>query len=160
MSVTSVFALAAHAVALLAFNGENGATSALIASSASTHPARVRRVLGMLVRAGIVSGREGAGGGYVLAKPPDAITLADVFIATRGEGLLLPLHPRAPNEKCPIGAGITAALVTVDDAMDAALRDALAHRTVAWLTSQVVAGAMRDAAGEEEHGLPDPVTTD
>ena len=79
MAVTSAFALAAHAVALLAFRGENGATSALIAASASTHPARMRRVLGMLVRAGIVSGREGAGGGYVLARSPDEITLAEVF---------------------------------------------------------------------------------
>lgn len=160
MAVTSVYALAAHAVALLAFNGEHGATSALIAASANTHPARVRRVLGLLVRAGIVSGREGAGGGYVLAKPPDAITLADVFVATRGEGLLLPLHPRPPNEKCPIGAGITAALVAVDDAMDAALRDALAHRTVAWLTSQAVAAAMQVAGGEGAPGLPHTPATD
>jgi len=160
MAVTSVFALAAHAVALLAFNGEDGATSTLIASSASTHPARVRRVLGMLVRAGIVSGREGAGGGYVLAKPPDEITLADVFVATRSEGLLLPLHPRPPNEKCPIGAGITAALVAVDGAMDEALHEVLAGRTVAWLTSQAVAGAMRVAAGGEAPGLPDAGTTD
>lgn len=160
MAVTSVFALAAHAVALLAFRGEDGATSALIASSANTHPARVRRVLGLLVRAGLVSGREGAGGGYVLAKPPDAITLADVFHATRGEGQLLPLHPRPPNEKCPIGAGITAALVAVDDALDVALRDALAHRTVAWLTSQAVAAAMEVAAGGDPSGLPDAVTTD
>jgi len=160
MAVTSAFALAAHAVALLAFNGENGATSALIAASASTHPARVRRVLGMLVRAGIVSGREGAGGGYVLAKSPHEITLADVFDATRGEGLLLPLHPRPPNEKCPIGAGITAALVAVDGAMDEALRAVLATRTVAWLTSQAVAAAMRVTGGKEIPALPDAVTTD
>ncbi|MFO7262006.1 MAG: Rrf2 family transcriptional regulator [bacterium] len=148
MAVTSAFALAAHAVALLAFRGENGATSALIAASASTHPARVRRVLGMLVRAGIVSGREGAGGGYVLARSPDEITLAEVFDATRGEGSLLPLHPRPPNEKCPIGAGITATLVAVDEAMDEALRTVLAARTVSWLTRQALAAAMRGTDGE------------
>ncbi|HEX7088611.1 MAG TPA: Rrf2 family transcriptional regulator [Longimicrobiales bacterium] len=141
MSVTSSFALAAHAAALLAFAGEEGATSSLIAASASTHPARVRRVLGLLVRAGIVCGREGAGGGYTLARPADEITLAEVFEATRGEGPLLPLHPQPPNEKCPIGAGITAALTAVDDELSAALREALEHRTVAWLTEQAIAAA-------------------
>jgi Rrf2 family protein len=141
MSVTSSFALAAHAAALLAFIGEEGATSSLIAASASTHPARVRRVLGLLVRAGIVRGREGAGGGYTLARPADEITLAEVFRATRGHGTLLPLHPQPPNAKCPIGAGITAALNAVDDELSAALRDALEHRTIAWLTERAVAAA-------------------
>ncbi|HEY8470273.1 MAG TPA: Rrf2 family transcriptional regulator [Longimicrobiales bacterium] len=143
MSVTSSFALAAHATALLAFAGDEGATSSLIAASASTHPARVRRVLGLLVRAGIVRGREGAGGGYTLARPAREITLAEVFRATRGAGPLLPLHPQPPNAKCPIGAGITAALTAVDDELSAALRGALEHRTVAWLTDQAVAAASR-----------------
>ena len=143
MGVTSSFALAAHATALLAFAGDAGATSALIAASASTHPARVRRVLGLLVRAGIVRGREGAGGGYTLARPANEITLAEVFRATLGAGPLLPLHPQPPNAKCPIGAGITAALSAVDDELSAALHDALGHRTVAWLTEQAVAAASR-----------------
>jgi Rrf2 family transcriptional repressor of oqxAB len=149
MSVTSSFALAAHATALLAFAGDEGATSSLIAASASTHPARVRRVLGLLVRAGIVRGREGAGGGYTLARPAHEITLAEVFRATRGAGPLLPLHPQPPNAKCPIGAGITAALIAVDDELSAALQDALQHRTVAWLTQQAIAAANRagEAAG-------------
>ena len=152
MSATTAFALATHAVALLAFHGEDGATSGLIASSASTHPARVRQVLGLLVRAGIVSAREGAGGGYVLARPADEITLADVYLATRGEGPLLPLHPRPPNEKCPIGAGITAALGAVDSAVDTALRAELAHHSVAWLTGRVVDAAAAAAAAARDGG--------
>lgn len=125
---------------LLAHSGAKGATSDYIAESASTNPARVRRVLAPLVRAGLVSGREGGGGGYVLARAPDAITLGDIFAAAE-EGPVLPFHPRAPNTRCPIGSGITAALEQLEDDVGAAVRDVLARRSLRWLAKRVANGA-------------------
>lgn len=140
VTITSCFALAAHAMVLLAHSGAKGATSDYIAESASTNPARVRRVLAPLVRAGLVSGREGGGGGYVLARAPDAITLGDIFAAAE-EGPVLPFHPRAPNTRCPIGSGITAALEQLEDDVGAAVRDVLARRSLRWLAKRVANGA-------------------
>ncbi len=139
VTITSCFALAAHALVLLAHNGADGATSEYIAQSASTHPARVRRVLAPLVRAGHVSAREGGGGGYVLARPPEKLTLGEVFAALE-RGPVLPLRPRAPSARCPIGAGITSALQELDGEVGDAVRIALARRSVAWLAARVASG--------------------
>lgn len=139
MTITSCFALAAHALVLLAHQQEAGATSDFIAESASTHPARVRRVLAPLIRSGLVLAREGGGGGYVLGRLPEGITLAEVFGAVE-HGPVLPLHPRGPNTRCPVGAGIVPALEDLEEELEAAVRDALSRRTLRWLAARVASG--------------------
>lgn len=146
MTTTSCFALASHALVLLAHCGSRGATSDFIAESASTNPARVRRVLAPLVRAGIVAGRQGGGGGYTLAQNADAVTLGDIFAAVE-EGSLLPSHPRAPNTRCPIGSGITAALEELERDVRQAVNDVLAHRSLRWLATRVAAAARNPTTG-------------
>ena len=140
VTITSCFALAAHALVLLAHCGPKGATSDYIADSASTNPARVRRVLAPLVRAGLIAGREGSGGGYTLARRPDAITLGDIFAAVE-EGPVLPAHPKAPDARCPIGSGITAALRELDENVGDAVRDVLSRRILRWLAKRVAVEA-------------------
>ncbi|HEX7049950.1 MAG TPA: Rrf2 family transcriptional regulator [Longimicrobiales bacterium] len=140
MALTTSFALATHALVLLASREETGATSDFIANSASTHPARVRRVLAALGRSGIVEGREGAGGGYRLGRPAAGITLAEVFDVVV-DGPVFPLHPREPNAACPVGRGITHALEELDREALLGLREALSRRTVAWLVERVQEGA-------------------
>lgn len=144
VTISTCFALAAHALVLLAHQREVGATSDFIAESASTHPARVRRVLAPLVRCGLVQAREGGGGGYVLARQPEAITLGEVFAAVE-QGPVLPLHPRGPNRRCPIGAGIVPALEDLEGELETAVRDALSRRTLRWLAERVANGtALRE----------------
>jgi DNA-binding IscR family transcriptional regulator len=125
---------------LIAHCGAQGATSSFVAKSANTNPGRVRRVLAPLVRAGLVAGREGGGGGYTLERRPDDITLADIFAAVE-EGPVLPTHPRAPNRRCPIGSGISAALHELDEDLGVAVRDALSGRSLRWLARRVDAAA-------------------
>lgn len=138
-AVTTCFALAAHALVLLARRAEEGATSEQIAASANTHPARVRRVLGPLVHGGIVTSRAGGQGRYLLARQASDITLEDVFV-TLGEGPLLPPPTHAPDARCPVGAGMISALEDLESEVDAALRIALRRRTLAWLAARVTAG--------------------
>jgi Rrf2 family protein len=48
-------------------------------------PARyLEQIFQRLRRAGVVCSKRGPGGGYMLARPPDEITLADVAIALEG----------------------------------------------------------------------------
>ncbi|HSM35138.1 MAG TPA: Rrf2 family transcriptional regulator [Longimicrobiales bacterium] len=137
MAISSCFALAAHALVVLVHEGDRGATSDFIAQSASTHPARVRRVLAPLGRQGIVRGKEGSGGGYVLARDPETITLDEVFEAVES-GPVFPVHPRTPSEDCPVGAQIIPALHELQTDVDGAVREVLRGRSLAWFVERVL----------------------
>ncbi len=56
-------------------------TSADIAEHAGTNPVVVRRVLGRLREAGLLTSEKGHAGGWQLARAPEKITLADVYLA-------------------------------------------------------------------------------
>lgn len=56
-------------------------TSADIADHAGTNPVVVRRVLGRLRDAGLLTSEKGHAGGWRLARAPERITLADVYLA-------------------------------------------------------------------------------
>ena len=79
--------MAAHALAVLA-QSRAGYPSVYVAASVNTHAVFLRRILGDLVAAGLVAVREGRAGGYRLARPPERITLADVYRAVEPEGPL------------------------------------------------------------------------
>jgi Rrf2 family protein len=120
--------MAVHALALLADSAE-GQPSALIASSVNTHAVFLRRILKALVAAGLVTAREGRGGGYRLARPPGAITLAEVYCAVEPGGPLAP-SPAEPNLRCPVGAGMRAAYAETARAAEEGLLAALRSQTV------------------------------
>jgi Rrf2 family protein len=128
--------MAAHALAVLAQSRE-GYPSAYVASSVNTHAVFLRRILGDLVAAGLVDAREGRTGGYRLARPPDRITLADVYRAVEPEGPLT-ASPAAPNVKCPVGAGMRRAFAETAGVAEHGLLGALAHETVADLSRRAV----------------------
>lgn len=104
-------------------------TSEDIARHNATHAVVVRRVLGRLRVAGIVRSDKGHAGGWSLARPADAITVADVYAAI-DEPFLRP----APGPRADKGCAIVMALQsTVDAAMteaEAVLRRHFAERTV------------------------------
>jgi DNA-binding IscR family transcriptional regulator len=137
MAISSCFALAAHALAVLVHEGSRGATSDFIAWSANTHPARVRRVLSPLSRLGIVSGKEGSGGGYLLARDPETVTLDEIFQAVE-TGPVFPVHPRTPSDECPVGAQILPALEILQTEVNGAVRSALGDRTLAWFVDRIL----------------------
>lgn len=73
--------LALHTLGHMASDPNLMRTSADIAAHAGTNPVVVRRVLGQLRKAGLLVSEKGHAGGWRLARAPDAITLADVYIA-------------------------------------------------------------------------------
>lgn len=73
--------LALHTLGHMAGEPERIRTSADIAAHAGTNPVVVRRVLGQLRKAGLLISEKGHAGGWRLARGPDDITLADVYVA-------------------------------------------------------------------------------
>lgn len=117
MKRNSKLSLALHALGHMAAEPDRPRTSAEIAAHNQTNPVFVRRVLGLLREAGLVGSEKGHGGGWLLARAPEAITLADVYLAL-GERFL---RPDPAGEENPPDCGIERALRgEVDTALDAA----------------------------------------
>lgn len=138
MISNSRFAVASHILTLLAQNPVEPVTSDYIAASVNTNPVVIRRVLGMLRSARLVTSQGGNGGGWRLVSAPAAITLRDVYRAVEDEPLF-PLHHNKPNQNCPVGRHIQDALTGAFAAATQALEQELARTTVADLLRQVQA---------------------
>jgi Rrf2 family iron-sulfur cluster assembly transcriptional regulator len=71
-----------------------------IADARGLQRPRVAKVLSVLSLAGLVTGSRGPGGGFTLARRPDAITIHDVFVL---------FDRRDDTKNCPFGGGICGA---------------------------------------------------
>ena len=81
MKRNSRLSLALHTLGHMARDPDEIQTSADIAGHAGTNPVVVRRVLGKLRNAGLLTAEKGHAGGWRLARQPDQISLADVYLA-------------------------------------------------------------------------------
>lgn len=138
------FAVAVHVLTLLAGSPEQVLSSELLAGSAAANPVHVRRVLGVLRRAGLVASRPGVHGGWQLERSADQVTLGDVWRAVQGEDPLLGLHGAAPQ--CTVGQRIQTALIEVDRRAARAVEQELAHTTIGDLA--------RDTRARELQAVP------
>ena len=92
--------LALHALGHMAAAPERMRSSVEIAAHNDTNPVVVRRVLGLLRKAGLVVSEKGNGGGWRLAREASTITLADVYGAL-DEPFLRPA-PDDGEPDCPV----------------------------------------------------------
>lgn len=120
-------------------------TSERIALSVNTNPAVVRRLLMQLSAAGLTASQLGTGGGAILAKAPEDISLLDIYSAV-DELELFPLHRSPPNVKCLVGRNITDVLRDVADSAESEVRKELAGRKLA----DVVKAVIRHEARRDE----------
>src|SRR4051794_2526364 len=74
LAMNSRLAVAVHILTLLEGSKGEPLTSEYIAGSVNTNASLVRRLLGVLARAGLTTAQMGAGGGAMLARPADRIT--------------------------------------------------------------------------------------
>lgn len=131
MQISSRFTLAVHILACIdLFSGEYKVTSDFLAGSTNVNPVVVRKILGQLKSAGIVSVARGSGGASV-AKPLDEITFLDIYNAVEcvdGEGLFH-FHEN-PNPECPVGRNIHSVLDGKLDRVQKAMERELKSITV------------------------------
>ena len=136
MKVSTRFSMGVHILAMLEVCKEMPCTSEFIAGSVNTNAVVIRRILGMLKKAGLVKttlGRKGA----ELLKRPEEITLLDVYRAVGAdEGTVLDVHTET-NPFCPVGANIQTALGGTVHAVQALLEAELSTRTVADIVSGI-----------------------
>lgn len=81
------FVVALQILLLIERSGRGKAcSSGALAEQTHAHAVFLRRVFSYLVRAGIAEAREGRDGGYLLARPAEQITLAEVYRALQSTG--------------------------------------------------------------------------
>jgi Rrf2 family protein len=118
LNISEAASLAMHASAYLACNGEGRLPIKSIAKKLGRSEHHLSKVMQRLTRAGIVSSIRGPGGGFSLAKDPEAITLLDVFEAIQGpyqpQTCLFP-QPVCTGEACILGGLICKTASDVKD---------------------------------------------
>lgn len=136
MTGNSRFAVSVHILAYLAFQKDSAVPSAEIAASVDTNPVVIRRLLAVLVKAGLVIPHKGASGGFTLSQPSDLISLREIYRAVEPD----PMHGLnrfAPNRRCPVGARIEEILQTVFASAQTAMEAELAQVSVAAIERQL-----------------------
>nr|WP_249115027.1 Rrf2 family transcriptional regulator [Bacillus pumilus] len=110
-------------------------TGDFIAESVNSNPAIVRKMMAMLKRAGLIEIRRGVGGAY-LKRPPEEITLLDVYRAVdvSEDEELFNFHQ--PVIACPIGQAMDTRLRSELKEAQAALENHLKQVTIQQLLTE------------------------
>lgn len=120
--------LALHTLSHMAGDAGRVQTSADIAAHAGTNPVVVRRVLGRLREAGLLTSEKGHAGGWRLARPPKEITLADVYLAL-DESLIASGEDDTPPT-CSVERALFRRVTDVMQDVEQGLIDRLAETTI------------------------------
>lgn len=103
--MTGEFSLAVHAVVYLNHKGTTLSSEAL-AENICTNPARVRKVMARLKRAGLVSTKEGFDGGYTFTGDPAAVTLRKVAEAVDAHFVEASWRSGSQDMDCLVASGM------------------------------------------------------
>lgn len=130
MSISSRFTVGVHILALIESNKEQPVSSEFIAGSVNTNPTLVRKIIGMLKKAGIVEVRPGVAGAK-LARDPSDVTLLDVYKAVDvvPEKELFKLHENT-HPDCLVGRNINDSIAPVLSAAQLAMEEELRKFTI------------------------------
>ncbi|MBD7968822.1 Rrf2 family transcriptional regulator [Paenibacillus gallinarum] len=129
--VTSRFAVGIHILSLLEINKDTVNTSDFLAGSVGTNPVVIRRITGMLSKAGLVDVKPGVAGARLKKEAAD-ITLLDVYRAVNAveEDALFSVHD-SPNPACVVGRNIQNAISPIFISAQKAMEDQLASVSIA-----------------------------
>ena len=136
MAANSQFSMAVHVLAMLAKSGDDNVKSECIAGSVNTNAVVIRRLLGQLNQANLVTSQTGASGGTRLAKSPAEISLCEIYKAVSC-GEVFALHAKAPNQDCPIGKNIEAVLCNLQKEIEQSVGEKLKQFTLARVMDMV-----------------------
>lgn len=118
------YSVSIHILSLIALKAEQPITSEYIAGSVNTNPALVRRLMSSLKKAGLIRAKTKLGV-LGLAKPPEDISLFQVFKAVEKEQNLFAIHNET-NPECPVGARIGDTLKFVNSQVQSVFEKELA----------------------------------
>lgn len=138
MSISSRFAVGIHILTLIEFNKDGISSSEFLAGSVNTNPAVIRKIMGMLKKAGLVEVNPGIAGAK-LARDFSEITLLDVYKAVNvvPENELFSIHDN-PNLACSVGRNIQDTIIPLLSSAQLALEKVLGNVTIEDVVKDIV----------------------
>jgi DNA-binding IscR family transcriptional regulator len=138
MSISSRFTVGVHILALIELNKDGVSSSEFLAGSVNTNPSLIRKIMGMLKKAGLIEVQPGVAGAK-LAKEPFNISLLDVYKAVDvvKEKELFSFHEN-PQPDCPVGRNIQDSITPILSAAQFALEKVLAHVTIEDVVKDII----------------------
>lgn len=127
--MTSDFAIAVHALVYLNHEAHTVSSDAL-ARSVCTNPARVRKVMAKLKRAGLVGTKEGAEGGYYFELDSARVNLRMVDDALMEPFVCSSWRSGSHDLQCLVASGMADVLDEIYTRLNMRCRDELATITI------------------------------
>jgi len=140
MAANSQFSMAVHVLSMLARSKDENLKSDYIAKSVNTNAVVIRRLLGQLSHAKLVTSQTGANGGTRLARCPNEINLSEIYKAVNC-GDVFALHAKSPDKDCPVGKNIEAVLCCLQKEIDKGIEEKLSKYSLQSIFELVAQGA-------------------
>lgn len=134
--MTAEFIVAVHALVYLNHKGDYR-SSEEIAQNVCTNPARVRKVMAKLKKAGIIQTHAGFVGGYRFAKRAEDITLLDVFNAAGEKLIKTNWRSGSAEMDCPIAVNMGPIMDEVFAALESCCGGKLKEITLAQIDARI-----------------------
>lgn len=138
MSISSRFSVGIHILTLIEINKDGVSTSEYLAGSVNTNPAFIRKIMGMLKKAGLIKVQPGIAGAE-LAKDLADITLLDVYKAVNvvKDNELFSIHEN-PNPDCTVGRNIQNTIEPIFSSAQHAMEKVLENVTIEDVVKDVI----------------------
>jgi Rrf2 family protein len=131
MAAKSVqFAVATHVMTALGFHYGEEISSGMLAESVNADPTFIRKSLSKLARAGLVNTARGKNGACALARPPEQITLRDIYLASDAPAAFT-IHSYPVETACPVSCHMKACMSEIQAATQLSIEAALSATTLA-----------------------------
>ncbi len=138
MSISSRFSVGIHILALIELNKDGVSSSEFLAESVNTNPTLIRKIMGMLKKAGLIEVKPGIAGAK-LARELSEITMLDVYkaVSVVNENELFSVHEN-PNIKCTVGRNIQNAIDPIFSAAQLAMESTLGQVTLEKVVKDII----------------------
>ncbi len=127
--MTSEFAVAVHGLVYLD-QTKITTSSEELASNVCTNPARVRKVMAKLKKAGIIATKEGLEGGYHLIGDPDSISLKQISDALDVTFVSSSWKSGDENNPCMVASGMAGVMDEIYGELNELCRERMERITI------------------------------
>lgn len=137
--MTGEFAMAVHALVYLNHK-HSTLSSEELAENICTNPARVRKVMSLLKKDGLVSTREGGAGGYTFSLDPASVTLKRVADAVQARFVSAAWRSGDTDMVCLVASGMADIMDGIYGRLDALCRAHLENMTIQDIDRMIFGG--------------------
>lgn len=134
--MTGELNVAVHALVYL-YHKNTILASDVLAENICTNPARIRKIMAKLKKAGFVDTKEGISGGYFLIQEAELITLKDVCVALDAEVIKKGWSSGDPEMECLVASGMSIVMGNIYSELNEQCLNTLATITIKDINDQL-----------------------